>query len=154
MLQDATFEIRSYQQADLSVRTATYTEAQALHWQEYHHVLSMSLGVWSFENAEKQRITPEPHWPGLGIKCIKLLQALQENPGHYLSPSAICELTGEDTFLENNNLSARLLHLRKLHHESFRKPHLFLSRRSGGLAVAWHPDRSWLSIERITKNLP
>lgn len=149
MQSKAKYEIRSYLNKKLSVWTATYAKAQALNWKSYDHFLSQTFGIWSFRQADGNQIIHYYNWPGLGNKSIMLIQATQENPGINLPPIEIYNLTGEENFLDNNNISARWMHLRKIHKETFQKPHFFLSQRVGGLCVAWHPQRSWLSIEQI-----
>jgi hypothetical protein len=39
--------------------------------------------------------------------------------------------------------------MRLAHGESFKEPHFFLSKRTGGMGIAWNPERSFMQIIRI-----
>jgi hypothetical protein len=150
------YECTTYDGHNISTQTLTREQVLAISPQSVDHFLSCALGIWGFRTADGEWIEHRGgDWPGLGDTGIRIIQAIQINPGEFLSPTLIAELTGCSTLRNGYALSARLMALREIHKESFRtsKPHFFLSRRAGGFAVCWNPQRTWCSIDRIPPTL-
>jgi len=144
------YQVTIYDGNPIVTKTTTRGQAMAINRQSVDHFLSTSFGVWAFRTAQDEWIEhPDADWPGFGGVCIKIVQALQLNPGEFLSPSEIAELTGFHTLRNPNALAARLMAIREAHRESFPQPRFFLSRRAGGYGIAWNPQCSWIWIERI-----
>jgi hypothetical protein len=147
---NARYEVMIYDGHETTVQAMERDQAMAINRQSVDHFMSISFGTWAFRTADGQWVEHTgADWPGLGDTCIKIIQALQLNPGEFLTPDDIVELTGFHTLRNSNALSARLKAIREVHKETFRKPHFFLSRRSGGFGVSWNPQSSWASVERI-----
>jgi hypothetical protein len=144
------YEVLACDGQAITSKTVTHEQVMAISHQSADYFLSSVFGIWAFRTAEDEWI--EHHggdWPGFGDVCIRIVQALQLNPGEFLDPVLVAELTGRPKLRENNTLSARLMAIRKAHKESYKKPHLFLSRKAGGFAISWNPKCSWMWIERI-----
>ena len=153
-IQPSRYEITVYKQSDISTQIMTRSDALAIRPESVDHYLAPAFGLWAHRTSSNKWIDHNIKWPRLGSVCIKVIQAVQLNPGEFLSPQEVSELTGIQGADLNNWLAARWLAIRKAHQESFRKPFFFLSRRSGGMAVAWNPQRSWMWIHRIMNSNP
>ena len=144
------YEVLAYDGQTITSKTMTHEQVMAINPQSADHFLSSVFGIWAFRTAEDEWV--EHHggdWPGFGDVCIRIVQAIQLNPGEFIDPVLVAELTGRSTLRENNVLSARLMAIRRAHRESHKKPHFFLSRKAGGFGVSWNPQKTWMWIERI-----
>ena len=145
------YEVTIYDGQDISTRMVTRAQLAEMQDQHYDYFFSKTLGKWAHTTAQDERIQHEhAAWPGIGDTCIRIIQAIQLNPGEFLTPAEIAELTGCDTLRSGNALSARLKAIREAHRETFRNPHFFLSRRDGGFGIAWNPTRTWMWLEKVS----
>ena len=145
------YEVTFYDGQAIATRTMTREQVLAINPQSVDHCLSPDLGIWAFKTAEGEWIEHRGGiWPGLGDTGIKVISATQLNPGEFLTPADIAELTGYATLRKGYALSARLMALREAHRESGRNPHFFQSRRAGGYAIGWNPECRWMRIDRMT----
>jgi len=138
-----------------SVTTETMTHEQVLNLnpKSVDHFMSFAFGIYGYRNIKGKWIEIKGgNWPGMGDTTLSVVQALQLNPGQYLSPKSIAQLTGRPSMSRKNALSARLLAIRKAHGETYRHPHFFLSRRTGSFGLAWS-CKSWMWIEIIEPNV-
>lgn len=144
------YEVTIYDGQTITTKTMTHDQVMEINPQSTDHFLSSVFGIWAFRTADDEWIEYRGgDWPQFGDVCIRIVQAIQLNPGEFIDPVLIAELTGRSTLRENNVLSARLMVIRKAHKESFNKPHFFLSRKTGGFGVSWNQERTWCSVERI-----
>ena len=144
------YEVTNYDAQTITTKNMTREQVMAINPQSVDYFLSITFGIWGFRTDQDEWIEHSAgNWPGLGDVCIRIIQAIQLNPREFLKPSQIADLTGCFTLRENNVLAARLLAIRRIHKESAEKPHFFKSRRPGGYALAWNPEKTWLWIERI-----
>ena len=144
------YEVTTYDGQTITTKTMTQEQVTGIKPQAVDHFLSSVFGIWGLRTADDKWVEHRgADWRGLGDSCIRIIQALQLNPGQFLAPAMIAELTGRSSFRDNSVLSARLMAIRKAHQESNKKPHFFLSRRAGGFGISWNPQLSWMSIERI-----
>ncbi|MFC1782620.1 hypothetical protein ACFL02_03425 [Planctomycetota bacterium] len=144
------YEVLNYDGQTTTSKTITREQVMAINPQSVDYFFSTAFGVWNFRTSKDEWVEHNSAaWPGLGEVCIRIIQAIQLNPGEFLSPPDIAELTGFQSLYNPNALSARLMAIRKAHKESFKNPHFFLSRRAGGYAIAWNPVCSWMWIERL-----
>lgn len=144
------YEGTVYDGRDITTRVMTRGQLARMRDHPYDHVLSKALGIWAHTTSQGERIRHElADWPGLGDTGIRIIQAVQLNPGEFLAPEEIAALTGCDTLRNGNALSARLKAIREAHRESFRTPHFFLTRRAGGFAIAWNPAKTWMWLEKV-----
>ena len=145
------YEVTAYDGQEITTKTMTREQVMAINPQTVDYFLSTAFGIWGFRTDQDEWVEHNAgDWPGLGDTCIRIIQAVQLNPGEFLTPQEIADLTGFFTLRENNVLSARLMVIRQVHKETAQKPNFFLSRRAGGYGVAWRPEKTWLWIERIT----
>ena len=146
----ACYEVTAYDGQEVATRTVTRQQLAQIQEQNYDYFFSKTLGRWAYRNPDGQWIVHEHAvWPGIGETCIRVIQAVQLNPGEFQNPDDIAELTGFDTLRSHNALSARLKAIREAHGESHRHPNFFLSRRGGGYGIAWNPLKTWCWVERI-----
>jgi len=149
------YDFTAYDGTDIISRTLTREQVAALQEQDYDHFFSMSLGRWAYRTLSGLWIVHDgANWPGIGDACIKIMQAIQLNPGEFQTPLDIAHLTGYSTFRSNNVLSARLKAIREAHSESSNNRNFFLSRRDGGFAIAWNPKKTWCWVERVQLDSP
>jgi hypothetical protein len=103
------YEVTIYDGKDIAMKTMTREQVMAINPQSADYFLSIAFGVLAFRTAGDEWIQfDNSDWPGLGDVCIRIIQALQLNPGEFLTPDEIAELTGCHTLRNNNALSARL----------------------------------------------
>ena len=144
------YEVTTYDGHDKTTQNMTRQQVAAIDSQSVDYYFSTAFGIWGFKTAQDKWIEHrKSDWAGMGDVCIKIVQAIQWNPGEFLSPKVIAELTGRSTLGNKNALSARLMSLRTIHKESYKEPTFFLSRKSGGFAIAWNSKKTWMWIERI-----
>jgi len=148
------YEVLIYDGQTITSKTMTREQVMAVNHQSVDYFFSTAFGIWGFRTHEDEWIEHSAaDWPGLGDTCIRISQTIQLNPGEFLTPQEIADLTGCFTLRSRNALSARFMKIREVHKESFKKPHFFLSRRARGYAVAWKPEYSWMWIERIASTM-
>ena len=143
------YEFTCYDGKEIDTRSLSGPEAQEVNRQSYCFFMSQSQALWGYRDADGRWIEHHIEWPGLGNTCIKIIQAAQISVPSFLAPAEVAYLTGIARLTENNNLSARWLAIRRAHKESFSQPRFWLSRRAGGMAVAWNPQLKWAWLERI-----
>jgi len=143
------YELWTYDGTDQLVKTINRDDVLAINKPSVDHVLSVDLGIWGFRRADGRWIEYDLSQTSLGPHLLKILDVVRCEPGQYFSPRDVAELTGLNKLTEPNNLSARWRALRLAHHETFGKPHFFLSKRTGGMGIAWNPERSFMQIIRI-----
>ena len=143
------YEFTCYDGQKIDTQSLSESEAKEVNHQSYDFFMSQSQAIWGYRDENGQWIEHHIEWPGLGNTCIKIIQAVQLNAPSFMAPAEIAYLTGIGKLAENNNLSARYLTLRKAHGESFSRPRFWLSRRAGGMAVAWNAKHTWAWLERI-----
>ena len=143
------YELWSYDSKNQSVDTIGRDDVLAIDRQSVDHFLSIDFGIWAFRTADGHWIEHRLSQRSLGTKLLKILDVVRCEPGQYFSPKDVAELTQIDKLSEPNNLSARWRALRLAHEESFEKPNFFFSKRTGGMGIAWNPERSFMQIIRI-----
>jgi hypothetical protein len=147
--QNARYEFTHYDGSDTSIRYLTRPQVLELNPQIVDHFLSLVLGVWAFRTADGRWVEHRGgQWPGLGSTGLRVLQAAQISL-ELLTPAEMAEITGCPLLRDNNTLSARWKALREAHEESAQRPNFFLSRRAGGFALGWNPQRSWAWLEKV-----
>lgn len=144
------YEVTIYDGQTVTTKTMTREQVMAINPQSVDYFFSTAFGIWGFRTADDEWVEHNAaDWPGLGDTCIRIIQAIQLNPGEFLTPQEIADLTGCFTLRDNNALSARFMAIRQVHKESFKKPHFFQSRRAGGYGISWNSEKTWMWIERI-----
>jgi hypothetical protein len=143
------YELWHYDGVTQSVETISRADVLAIDRKSVDHFLSVDFGAWAFWTADGCWIEHQLSQRSLGTKLLKILEVVRCEPGEYFSPKDVAELTQIYKLGEPNNLSARWRAMRLAHEESFEKPHFFLSKRTGGMGIAWNPDRSFMQIARI-----
>lgn len=149
-LNNPRYEVTHYDTQEVTTQTMTRRQIAELNPQGVDYFLSVALGIWAFRTADGHWVEcRDGIWPGFGNTCITLVRAMQLNAPEFITPREIAALTGYSTLRDNNALSARLKAIREAHKESFRRPHFFRSRRSGGFGLAWNPEKTFCWVERI-----
>ncbi len=144
------YEALIYDGQTTTSRTLTREQVMAIDRQSVDYFLSSAFGIWAFRTTDGEWIEHcGGDWPRFGEVCIRVVQAIQLNPGEFLTPVEVADLTGRPKLRDNNALSARLMAIRRAHKESYEKPHFFLTRKAGGFAIAWNHQCSWMWVERI-----
>lgn len=143
------YELWHYDGKTQSAETISRDDVLAIDRQSVDHFLSIDFGIWGFRTADGRWVEYKLSEKSLGTTLLKILDVVRCEPGEYSSPEDVAELTQIYTLRNPNNLSARWRAMRLAHEESFKKPHFFLSKRTGGLGIMWNPDRSFMQITRI-----
>jgi DNA-binding response OmpR family regulator len=115
------------------------------------HYQAACRGLLAFRTATGDWEKYEEKWPKLGPVGLRVLHALQLNPGDFLCPSEIAALTGWRSLERNGALTALIMRLRKAHKEQGQaEPWFIETKTAGGYGVRWPKDRTWMWIERVT----
>ena len=148
------YEFIAYDGQTINNRTMTRQQVGAINPQSFDYFLSTAFGIWGFRTKSGEWIEYcNGDWQGIGTTCIKIIQALQINPGEFLSPAEIVGLTGYHSLRNSNTLSARLMAIREAHKETHKNRNFFRSRRAGGYGIAWNSKKTWAWVERIRPTL-
>ena len=115
-------------------------------------LLSYPDSVFAFRDESGSWIDHCPRWPRMGRVTLDLLLALQLNPGLFLTPSALRELTGHESLFGAWNLAGRVRALRMTLHD--RRGRFIVTRRNGGYAVQWESKRGFCWIEPLPQIRP
>ncbi len=146
---EAQYQVTRYDTREMNTWQVTRTEAKNIDPKSVDHFMAPDFGIWGFRTAQGHWIAHRTKWPMLGTVSFDIIIATQLNYGDFLPPADVVYLTGYQTLRNGNALSARWLTIRKAHNESYAEPHFFLTRRAGGFAIGWNPQRSWCWVERI-----
>ena len=150
-LNNSRYQVTIGKGKSVTTETMTYEQVMQLNPQDVDHFMSFAFGVYAYRNIKGKWIEIKGgNWPGMGDTTLSVVQALQLNPGQFLSPEFIAEVAGCPSLKRKNVLSALLLTIRKIHGECYRYPNFFLSCRTGGFKIAWNSQKSFIWIERIT----
>lgn len=144
------YDLTSYDGHEVVARTIDREGLEALDPQQFDHFIATHIGVFAFRNELGRWIEYSQTWPRLGPVGIKVIRALQLNPGDFLTPRDIAELTSYDSLRQNENLAARICAIRKSHQDTSER--FFETRRAGGYAVRWQAERTWVWVERILED--
>jgi len=150
---DAVYQVTTYDGEKMTTVAMNRAQLKDIDPQSVDHYLSFAFGRWEYRDAEGQWITQDLDSKGLGNTGLAILLAVQDCPGEFLTPHQIWDQTDIYSLKTPNNLSARWMSLRRAHEESFTCPHFFLSRRTGGMAVAWNRTRTWMRVERLSQSI-
>jgi hypothetical protein len=144
---DRKYEVTVNDGKEITVKTVTAAEKEALDPQAFDLYMSPADGVLGFRDAKGNWVEYRNRWPGLGPVCIAIIQALQLNCGDFLSPKTLSQLCGFDSLHENSVLAARAHAIRK----ALRDPgaRFIETRTSNGYALRWPRERTFLWVELI-----
>jgi len=146
------YELWSYDGKNSSVETITKSNVLSIDRQSVDHLLALDFGIWSFRTADGNWIEYDISENSLGPISLEILDVVRCEPGEYFSPADVAELTKKETLRNNNNLSARWMAIRSAHLENYSQPNFFLSKRAGGMGIAWNPSKSFMQITKIRGN--
>ena len=146
------YELWSYDGKTASTETITKDDVLSLDERSADHILALDLGIWGFRTAEGKWVEYDLSERSLGSISLKILDVVRCEPGEYFSPADIAEFTGLRKLKNPNNLSARWRAIRLAHLETYQKPNFFLSKRAGGMGIAWNPAKTFIHIEKVRAN--
>jgi len=141
------YQMTRYDGREMTTKTVTAKDLKALKVQSFDHYISPPSGVLGFRNSSGQWVEHKKRWPGLGPVGLDILRALQLNPGDFLTPPELAELTGHQSLRRNEALAARVHAIRDAHEDKIER--FVETRTSGGYAIMWPKDRTWLWIDRL-----
>jgi DNA-binding winged helix-turn-helix (wHTH) protein len=141
------YEVGTYDLKEVEFQVLAAEEHAAIDLTSRDFAYSTVDGTVGFRTREGKWIEHEHRWPGVGEVGLKLLQALLLNAGDYLGPKQLAALTGVRTLRENGNVAARVSALRKALGNS--GEWFIETRRIGGYAVRWNPERTWIWVEGL-----
>ena len=148
------YELWSYDGKTSSTETITKADVLSLDGESADHILALDFGIWAFRTADGDWREYDLSERSLGSISLKILDVVRCEPGEYFSPADVAELTGLHSLRNPNNLSARWRALRLAHLETYKQSNFFLSKRAGGMGIAWNPEKTFIHIEKIRANEP
>jgi len=148
------YEITTYRGEgdEIEVRSITAEERRELDLTHYDHLLDSSRGEYAYRNAAGEWVSRPLDGSGLGKITLDVIKAMQCNPGEYLGPKDLAELTGNDALYGSDAVAARIKVIRQAHQEKPGAPRFFFTRKNGGYGLMWPIERSWIWIDRIIEN--
>jgi len=146
------YELWNYNGENSFVETITKDDVLSIDRQSVDHFLALDFGIWSFRTADDNWMEYDLSEKTLGSTSLKILDVVRCEPGEYFSPADVTALTKIDSLRNPNNLSARWRAIRLAHLETFRQSNFFLSKRAGGMGIAWNPSKTFIQIDRIRNN--
>lgn len=144
---DQRYELTQFDGIEITTRSVGTEELRAVKPESYDVYISTSSGVLGFRDASGDWIEFRNRWPRLGPVTIAILRAIQLNPGDFLTPAQITELTGYDSLRENTVLAARIYALRQSLRD--RDQRFVETSTADGYAIRWSSQRTWLWVDRI-----
>ncbi|MGD2111550.1 MAG: helix-turn-helix domain-containing protein [Phycisphaerae bacterium] len=146
--QPSQYELLTYDGNEMSTAVIPHAELDRIDTTALDHFHSRSLGVFGFRAASGDWVEHHGRWPLIGPKALAILEAIQLNPGIYLDPRTIAQITGFESLYNGATLATRILKLREAHKEKGR-PRFFKTIRAGGYRVCWPKERTWMWLEMI-----
>lgn len=143
------YELWNYDGKNSSVETITKEDFLSIDTHSVDHFLALDFGKLSFRTADGKRIEYDLSEKTLGPTLLKILDVVRCEPGEYFSPADVAALTKINSLKNPNNLSARWRAMRLAHLETFSQPNFCLSKRAGGMGIAWNPSKTFIQIDRI-----
>ena len=141
------FELKHWDGHAMKTQPVSAEEIRAIDRNIADYFISSCLRVLSFRAASGKRFEHAGRWPGIGRVGIKILRAIQSQPGVYLGPMELTILTEEESLLDTANLAARNYVLRKAHCETKEIAHFFLTPDTGSIALTWPAHLTWMSLD-------
>ncbi len=143
------YDVTRYDGREVIARAATAKQARLYKPQAYDYYISTCWGVLGYRAAGGRWVEHQDGWEGIGPVTLPLVRAIQLNPGDYLTPEEIAQITGIGSLVRNGVLIARVYAFRRAHEGN---PDRFIqTRASGDYAIRWPKERTWLWIDRVRK---
>ena len=147
------YDLWSYDGKNSFTETITKKDFLSIDRQSVDHFLALDFGLWAFRTADGTWMEYDISEKSLGPTSLKILDVVRCEPGEYFSPADIVALTKDESLRNPNNLSARWRAIRLAHLETFKQPNsFFLSKRAGGMGIAWNRSKSFIQITKIRNN--
>ena len=146
------YDLWGYDGKNQFTKTISRDDVLSINKQSFDHCLLVDFGYWGFRTADGRWIEYDLSQKSLGNTLLQILDVVRCDPGYYFSPEDMEELTKIHSLGTPNNLSARWRALRLAHKETFSAPHFFLSKRTGGMGVAWNSEKSFIQITKIKQD--
>lgn len=141
-------ELLTYDGNEISTEVITHADLGSIEPTAVDHFHSRLLGILGFRTASGDWVEHRATWPKIGPVSLAILEAAQLNPGIYLDPRSIADITGIETLSDRRVLATRILKLREAHSEKG-CPRFFKTIRAGGYRVCWPKERTWMWLELI-----
>ena len=146
------YELWNYDGKTSSAETITKNDVLSIDRKSVDHFLALDFGIWAFRTSDGNWMEYDLSERPLGPISLKILDVVRCEPGEYFSPADVAELTGLEKLKNPNNLSARWRAIRLAHLETHKQSNFFLSKRPGGMGIAWQPSKTFIQIDRIRNN--
>jgi hypothetical protein len=144
------FEVAVYDGNEVEVKTMTREEAEAINPKDYDHYVAKPFGIFAFWTAAGKWIEQrDGKWAGIGKAGLDFIEAIQLNAGIFLRCLDLVELTGNKSYNDSNCVSACVLRLRRIHHESKAESHFFVTSESGEIGVCWPKNLTFVRIDAV-----
>lgn len=138
------YDITFYDGLETSSRIISNEELEKIATDQYDCVIDHVNGVFSFRLASGERMWYEGDWPGLGPVTLILLQTLQMDPGKFLSPRRIADLTDYPSLSDHGALAQRVRVLRRIFGSRCND---FIESRRLPYRLRWRKECTWLWID-------
>ena len=136
-----------YDAHEVTVETISAEERQEIKPLGFDFYMSKADGVLLFRTETGKWIEYVTSWPRLGPVTLAALNALQLNPGEFLTPEQIGRISGYTSLGRVGPLVARVHAMRKTLKD--RDGWFIETKTSGGYGVRWVKERTWIWIERL-----
>lgn len=142
------YELTTYDGNEMVTKAITHADLGSIKPTAVDHFHSRLLGVLAFRTASGDWVEHHGRWPLIGRTALAIMEAMQLNPGIYLDPRTIAQITGFESLYNSATLATRILKLREAHKEKG-QPRFFKTVRVGGYRGCWAKERTWMWLELI-----
>lgn len=139
-------EVSTYDRREIATHPPMTMEEvlERFDFDAYDARLAKPVGRWDYRcPATGESVKYGENGYGIGRKALEFLTALQLNPGVYLDPVIIYQLTGREGLLDPGNFAAYVRRARLAHGEGKENGRFILTANGG---VAWSADASWITV--------
>lgn len=144
---DIRFQVTVYGASDIDTQIMDREQVMAVDLKSYDCCRAKGLGIYGFRDPGSGEWISFGQGKSQGVigpTAGKILEAIQWNPGVYLNPTELFDLTGEESLMDGANFASRVHSLRKAFGETKETEHFILTLDG---RVAWPRELTWVSVE-------
>ena len=142
-----TYDKTCYDGHEVTVERISAEELRGIRLKDFDFFMTKVDAVLAFLTESDEWVEYVKTWPRLGPVTLSVLNALQLNPGEFLTPGQIGRIAGYASLGTVETLVARVHAMRKTLMDS--NGWFVETKTSGGYGVRWVGGRTWIWIERV-----
>lgn len=141
------FEVIRYETKDITTKSLSRTETEAIGLKSFDCCFAKCLDTEGYKDRKGQWHDFKDQNKGIGPDVgLKILQAIQLNPGIGLDKKTLAAITGLAHLTRDGILAARIHALRKAFGESKKSEHFIQTSDNGSLTLMWPKELTWIWV--------